>query len=208
MVEGKQQRIRAALEVEQDDLIPNDLGNAAHYLTMRIADHLARDDHEGLFLEMIAAVTMTAFSFEAYLNFIGGETVEEWNERQRTREKLPTICTALGLTPDYSRRPYSTVEQLLDMRDLLAHGKPRRLKSRQIAEGTHDELTARARAKMEVGWAKALTPEFVAESYGDVEAIWLELLAAAKIDIIETMSGGGSSIEFLGYAESPLSVRE
>jgi hypothetical protein len=200
MAENEQQRIRAALEVEHEDLIHNDLGSAAHYLTARIAERLAREDHEGLFLEMIAAVTMIAFSLEAYLNFIGAEAVGRWEERQRTRTKLPTICASLGLAPDFTKRPYVTVKQLFDLRDEFAHGKPRRFKSRKIVEGTHDELAQLARAAMESEWAKMLTPEFVAESYEDVEAIWRELLAAAKIDVIETMRGGGSSIEFLGFA--------
>ena len=196
---GEQRRIRATLEVEQEDLIHNDLGNAAHYLTERVRERLANGDRDGLFLEMIAAVTMTAFSLEANLNFVGEEAVSGWVERQRTRDKLPIICKTLGLAPDWSKRPYLTVDALFSLRDQLAHGKPRRSKTREVVVGTHDELTARARAAMESGWADALTPEFVAEAYEDVESIWQDLLKAAKIDVVETMSGGGSSVDFLGY---------
>lgn len=198
--ETPQKRIRAMLEIKNVDLIHNELSNAAFYFKNRISERIAKDDHNGLFLEMIAALTMTAFALEANLNFVGLKKVPNWNDWQSVESKLKEVCKSLGLSPDHNKRPYATVVKLISIRNTLAHGKPQIVEIKEEAEGTHDELMARVR-NYQSEWEKAVCPEFVVEAYDDVEAIWQELLKASKIDVVESMSGGSGGIEFLGYVE-------
>jgi hypothetical protein len=200
MSEASKKRIRALLEIKNQDLIHNDLSNAAFYFKKRIDERIAKNDHDGIFLEMIAALTMTAFALEANLNFVGSNKVKGWNDWQSVGNKLKEVCKSLDLNPDHNKRPYATVAKLISIRNTLAHGKPQIVEIKEEVEGTHDELMARVR-NYQNEWEKAVTPAFVAEAYDDVEAIWQEMLKAAKIDVIESTSGGSGGIEFLGYAE-------
>jgi len=192
--------IRAELTVEGEDLIHNDLSSAAFYLVDRVRQRIAHEDGEGgLFLEMMAAFAMTAFSLEAYVNFIGEACMaDDWPEMRATLFKLRTVYERLGLAPpDASRRPYSTVDAVVKLRNTLAHGKPFRWKRTEVITGTYDELLKRSRNATEAGWAATLTPEFVQLAYEDVEAIWKEMLDASKIDIVDTMRGGSSGLRTL-----------
>jgi len=201
MADEPQRRIRARLEVETADLIHNELTGAAFYFRERVAERIAAGDHDGIFFEMIAGLTMSAFSLEACLNYVGDAKIGDWKEFARTADKLALICEKLGVTRDTSQRPHSTISPLIELRNLMAHGKPKVVVKVEEAEGTHDELVARVRAIQTEWWETMVTPEFVSIAFDDVEAIWLEMLKAADIDIIETMRGGGSSIHFLGYLE-------
>lgn len=200
MVQASQRRIRALLELESVELIHNDLSNAAYYFKSRMDKRIKHGERDGVFHEMMAALMMTAFSLEAYLNFIGWSKLANWNERKKIHDKLKAVCEALGIKADYDKRPLSTVGDLIEFRNMIAHGKPRIVKDKRIAEGTHDELTAELRG-YQAELDRIVTPDFVKTAYDDVEKLWQEMLTAANIDVMETLDGGGSSIEFIAFAD-------
>lgn len=76
-----QRRMRVVLERRKVDNIHNDLSNAATYFRKRILERIERGDREGLFLEMMAELTMIAFAVEANLNFVGDRVIEGWKEK-------------------------------------------------------------------------------------------------------------------------------
>ncbi|WP_137821583.1 hypothetical protein [Pseudomonas sp. D(2018)] len=67
-------------EVQKKIYIHNDLANAANHLRKRVEENEATDNHEGISLDIMACLTMLAFTFESRLNFIGAKTVDSWNE--------------------------------------------------------------------------------------------------------------------------------
>ena len=195
--DAPQPRMRAVVHARSVDLIHNDLANAAFFFITRIKDRLANDNRDGLFHEVIAALTMTAFTLEAYLNFVGSQLNPDWSERDDVESKLKTLRNALGVQTDYNKPPYATARELIGARNRLAHGKPQITNQRTEVDVTDAELEAMAR-DLVVARDKEVTAEFVLQAYDDVEAIWRELLTAAGIDVIDTLTSAGGTIEVLG----------
>ena len=104
--------------------IHNDLDNAAFYFTEIVKKKVEDDIRDGLTFDCMAAGTMLAFSFEAYLNFMGDRLVGLWNERDEYYKKIDKVFQKLKIAPDWSKRPFSSISAMKRLRDTLAHGKP------------------------------------------------------------------------------------
>jgi hypothetical protein len=87
-------------------------------------DH-AKAYEEGSLLQLQASAVFCAFTFEAYLNHVGYEEVQYWDEIEKIsyRSKLKVISAHLGVKIDESRRPFQTIIELFRLRDKLAHGR-------------------------------------------------------------------------------------
>ncbi|WP_292059427.1 hypothetical protein [Brevundimonas sp. UBA5936] len=196
-----QPRINARLEVERVDRIHNDLAGAAHHLKTRIDKALAPGgERAGVGLDIMAGITMLAFTFEAYLNFVGAMRVEDWNERASGKDKRQAVWKALDLAWDPAQRPASTLLQLIKARDMMAHGKPVTVREEWLAQGTDGELQLLLR-NYQTEFDQLTTPEFFALAYEDVEAVWRMFLEAGKISVIDTFDRGMSGITFLSHAD-------
>jgi hypothetical protein len=199
--EEPQPRVVAKLEIDRGDYIHNDLANAAFHLLEKVRAAQKEDRREGVGLEIMAAITMTAFAFEAYVNFVGASVLKkDWLERDPTPKKRKTIAEALKIEWDESTRPFSTVKELQDVRSILAHGKPHRTKKDWRSVGTHDELQMELRSFVPDWKAKVISYDFLERAFEDVEAVWRLMLDKAGIAPFDTMSGGTSGMEFLGRA--------
>jgi hypothetical protein len=78
-----------------------------------------------------AALVMTAFSVEAFIQTIGPEVLPDtWDvgekpvERWRVLDKLKAIGKATGVAVDFGVPPWSGIKELFQARDRLAHAKP------------------------------------------------------------------------------------
>jgi hypothetical protein len=203
-VGGDQPRIRAKLTNKSVDYLHNDLSNAAHFFVQRINDGFAAQERaDGLFLDMMAAATMIAYSLEGYSNFLAERVVgESWNEGASVVEKLKAIRKALAIDVDWNVRPYATAKRLIRLRNMLAHPGAHKADPAEFeAVGTDSELQALLRSH-KPEYETLLTQEFVNNAYEDVEAIWLSLLEAAGIKQHETWSGGPMGIEFIAHVKA------
>jgi hypothetical protein len=83
-----------------------------------------------------ASLIFRAFCLEAFLNWLGQHLVPHWSylERLKPREKLDLLNDLIGVTPDYSSRPWQTVKDLLAFRNHLAHGKPETIESESVED--------------------------------------------------------------------------
>ena len=196
--ENEAPRLRARLMVERAEYIHNDLANAAYHLVERIEAKIKNKDMAGITLDAMAAAVMTAFSFEAYLNFLGARCVTGWKERQSFATKLKVVTSTLGVVWDAQTAPYQTVEQLFNLRNELGHGKPAFVVRQEVVEGTHAELDAALQPPVPE-WQKVLTPEFALSAYSAVKAVWKELIKAAGLDLWDTTSHGSGGLEFIGF---------
>ena len=93
--------------------------------TTRHLLEVARTLKIGFLLQLQASAVFHAFTFEAYLNHVGSQEIEFWDEIDRISysNKLSVLSKRLKFTCDLSRRPFQTMRDLFKLRDGLAHGK-------------------------------------------------------------------------------------
>jgi len=77
-----------------------------------------QDQEEGSFYQFMGSLVFAAFSFEAYLNHLGGKLFESWHryEHLGPRRKLETIARQISLKIDYESRPFSIMSELFGFR--------------------------------------------------------------------------------------------
>jgi hypothetical protein len=122
---------------------------------------------------MMAGV-FAAFAVEAFLNHLGQRRVSDWEAFERKlgpREKLLLLKQALHLSVDQATRPFQTLNDMLRLRDALAHGKTVTVTSDMIVEDPYDE-SARYPAP---NWKKLCSLASVARMVEDARAMVQEL---------------------------------
>ena len=211
--EKKQPLIRVKMRNDMTDYPHNDVANAAYFFRERLTKAFAEKGRaDGIFLDLIGMVTMTAFALEGYTSFIGRKLIErsakgndaavaEWQkfEKKRTRDKIKAIRKMTGMEIGWNKRPYLTVTELIDLRNMFAHPKPHRPKQQEWeAVGTDSEFRNQLR-DYKPEYEEKLSWEFAQRAYDDVEAIWKELLKEAEIDPLHAMSGGSQGFEVLAW---------
>jgi hypothetical protein len=85
----------------------------------------AQSTKRGSYYTLMGSLLLRAFTFEAYVNHLGAEKSTLWPEVEtlRVMDKYSLLCKSLGLTPNFSRRPYQTLGALFRFRNSVAHGK-------------------------------------------------------------------------------------
>jgi hypothetical protein len=68
-------KIRVRLKAHRHIYIHNDIGNAVFYFKNRVDERIAKGDHDGVGLEIIAGLTLLAFEVEARFNFLGAKLI-------------------------------------------------------------------------------------------------------------------------------------
>ena len=211
----KQPRIRARLTNDTTDFPHNDIANAALYMRERLSKAFEdKDRGDGIFLDMIAMVTMVAFALEGYVNFVGitliersatdkGSAAASWSdyERKSTKDKVKALLKMTGVDIDWNKRPHATIGELNEIRNMFAHPKPHKPKVREWeAVGTDAEFRKQLR-DYRPEYEERLTWEFCTRAYDDVEAIWQCLLDVAKINPFDALSGGSQGFELLAWVD-------
>ena len=175
--------------------IHNDLANAADYLKRKIEERSRNNDRDGIGLEIMACLIMIAFAFEAQINFLGFKVDKNWEERKPYLYKLERVARKLNVQDDFTTRPYSTIKILKEFRDMLAHGKPTEIQGEKNLVLTREELERRN--ILRAAWEDYLNEEFLRRSYDDTESIWRSLLEASGLNILDTITSGGSTVQII-----------
>jgi hypothetical protein len=130
-----------------------------------------------------ASLVFTAFSLEAYLNWLGSKLFPHWTYLKRLgpKEKLALISNHVGVKIHLGRRPWQIVKTLFGFRNVIAHGESKPLKS-EIEETIDDDLDERLGNFTLSRWENFCTCENAERTRVDVEQIAQELLAAAKLE--------------------------
>lgn len=189
-------KVKVRLEAQHHILIHNDLANAAYRFKTTVEERLAKDDREGLSLEIMAALTFMAFTSEARFNFLGFKLVKGWNEGANALDKVNLVCTTLGVNNDFAARPYMTLKQVQKFRNTLAHGKPKERLIDTTIVASEDELEGLGVIEAPE-WETFVNAEFMAQAHDDLNQIWKDLLGAAKLTIFETLTRGQVSTSFI-----------
>lgn len=127
---------------------------------------------EGNIHQFMASIVFTAFTFEAYLNHIGPNVFNCWQdlERLKPREKLNIIAEKLMLNINYGIRPWQIMTQLFAFRNRIAHGKSEIVKSQEIVSydvQSDNKLGTMAPTK----WEEYCTQENAIRSREDVQSM-------------------------------------
>jgi hypothetical protein len=179
--------------------IHNDLMNAADYLKRRIDERIKNGDRDGIGLDIMACLTIMAFAFEAQINFLGHKLIENWEERKPYLVKFEKVAKRLNITVDYNSRPHSTVKELKEFRDTLAHGKPQEIKGEKEETITREELERRNLLKAE--WQNSLTEDFLTRAHDDTEAIWRKLFEGSGLSIVDSITSGEQTTQLIKPAD-------
>lgn len=157
--------------------------------------------------QFLSSAVLTAFTFEAYLNHIGPQTVNDWATKERfaVLSKFKHLRKALGVTfPDgKSVRPLKTVVDLFAFRDSLAHGKSHELRSdkHQSIEEYETDNSDLVGSRLRTDWEDRIqTSQFAELAREDVELVIRKLDAARKNspDILFASGIGSYSATLLG----------
>ena len=85
----------------------------------------AEATEEGRFYNCMCSNVFLAFCIEAYLNHICSELLPYWDDELKkdisALNKLKIICYHLNLTPDFSRRPFQSFNDIFKFRNLITH---------------------------------------------------------------------------------------
>lgn len=104
---------------------------------------------------IMSSLVFHAFTFEAYLNHIGEIRIKNWNylESLKAKKKLDLVGKELGIKLEKGKRPWQTLDNLLDFRNWMAHGKTIRRKFDEILDEEQvDDFTLQ-----KVNWQKYCT---------------------------------------------------
>lgn len=178
--------------------IHNTLSNGAHYFKGKISDREGNSNLDGITFDYISALLLLSFSFEAKVNFVGHKLIDEWNERKCIKDKVKIIYRYLEIEKDWGKEPLSTVNDLIEFRNTLAHGKPVEVIEDVVIE---KELEPGSELYKTLGlsddWEKLCNQAFVSQAYDAVKKIWDTLLKNGGISLHETVSSAFGTVTIL-----------
>jgi len=136
----------------------------------------------------MAALLFVAFTFEAYLNHLGQERIEFWSsiESIKVMEKYDCLCKSLGVSPNFSKRPYQTLKSLFRFRNAVAHGRTQVLKTEKLIN-SQDEPWSHS---PQTDWEEYCTGANAKRAKEDVEKVIVQLHVAAGLGDYPFMHGG------------------
>ena len=169
--------------------IHNTIESAALWFTDMVKKKVADKDEDGMTFTCMAAGTMLAFSFEAYLNAVGSRKLVLWNEWDEYYKKIDKIFQNLKITPDWGKRPYSSISAMRRLRNALAHGKPQMSETKKEFVDKADGQKSKT-IDMTADWQKLCTPDMIINAYEDHDLVWKDVYKKSGIDIMEITQGG------------------
>jgi len=172
-----------------DHNIHNYIDNAALWFVDIIKKKVADNDEAGLTFTCMAAGTMLAFSFEAYLNAIGTKKLPLWNDWDDYHTKIDKVFQHLKISPDWGKRPYSSVSAMKRLRNTLAHGKPEKTEKSKTFIDKADGQKGKE-IDMTADWQKLCTPEMVTNAYDDLTEVWNDMVKKSGIDPLDLTTQG------------------
>ncbi len=179
------------VRVEAERFIHNELSNCAWDFQQRMQSQIENDERAGIYHTMLASLVFSAFSIEAKVNFVGWKVLRDgWPEKANLREKLNLLNEVLKMDLSWGKLPLQTILKLKRLRDVLAHGKPEIVEKFEVVEVEPDVWDA-----LKGQWETSVTPKFVDQCREAEDELWKRLLAAAGIEMDETLTHGGHSLK-------------
>lgn len=96
---------------------------------------LANKTKEGSYYAALASILLSAFTLEAFLNFLGNRCMDNWEEIERKNspeEKLKLLTSKIQYKVDYGHRPFQTFRDIFWLRNGIVHPKEEILTDDQV----------------------------------------------------------------------------
>ncbi|MVF22778.1 hypothetical protein EVC37_14315 [Methylocaldum sp. BRCS4] len=161
-----------------------DLNHGANVLLQK-----SLEDEKGSYYTTMASLLMRAFTFEAYLNHLGSHLFDFWPEIESIKvlDKYAALCKHLGITTDFSKRPYQTLSALFKFRNAIAHGKSVILEESKEVSSKDEPHRHTPKAH----WEEYCTESNAKRAEEDVSAIIKEMHEAAELGDYPFIHGVG-----------------
>jgi hypothetical protein len=149
--------------------------------------------HErGSYYQFLGSLVFSAFTFEAFLNYIGEHLFSSWPELERKlthRAKLALIAEKLDFQIDYGRLPWQIIPKLFGFRDKVAHGKNEMLRLEKVVphDDRYEELMHEF---MFADWQQFATDQNASTVRKHLEEIMTSIHRMAKIENEHLFSHG------------------
>ena len=193
-------KIKVRRHGKQRIFIHNDLSNAAFYFKERIELRLQNKDDQGIDFDHMAFLVLSAFAFEARINFLGKKLVPDWKEFSPFHKKVSNVLSKVGITQKSNQRPFSTLNTIKELRDTLAHGRPdEKAFDEEVIIEQHE---AGERVALTAEWRKYCTPESMRIVHEDLNTIWKMLLEKADIKVFDTLTSSIGGLTFIQKLEA------
>jgi hypothetical protein len=117
-----------------------------------------------LFHSSMSCIIFSAFTMEAFLNYIGSCVFDFWDELERhltSVNKLNVICSQLQIHSDFSDRPFQSFVKAFNLKHYLNQGK-----IDSYASTVH--LTSTGSAPEQPEWEKQCNPREARQIYDDM----------------------------------------
>jgi hypothetical protein len=139
----------------------------------------AINQEDGSFLNCLCSIVMTAFCIEAYVNHVGMERLDDWNDRAAVLTKLRVVAENIGVKVDYGRRPFQSMRLANKFRNQMAHGKTVKLSKSFI-----QKLGTKSKAKeLTAWWEKLCTVDYARQFLDDLEKVMTMIAEGYDLDI-------------------------
>jgi hypothetical protein len=190
------EKYRVRRQAKKNIYIHNDLSNAAFHFKKSVDSRVKEGNREGIAFEVMACLSMLAFSFEARINFLGSKLFQEkWKERQAFNNKVGQVINKVKLGLPEQERPFISIEKLKIFRDSIAHGKPCTIEVDEVVEVGYDDLDRVV--DLSAGWEDFCSESVMVEIYEDIEEIWQLLLSKSGLELFETITHGSGGITLI-----------
>lgn len=142
--------------------------HAEFYHAVRIHLEHVKAQHEGHFYSRLSAFILSAFTVEAYLNYVGPKVEPGWDDFDKASPlaKLRHVASVLNVKTDDSRRPMQTIIELFIFRNRMAH--PRASRVIEEYESTEDEYLKEFYSEPRPKWFGFATEVNARRCYEDV----------------------------------------
>ncbi len=116
-----------------------------------------KEKRDGHYYSLLSAFVMSAFTLEAYLNYLGPKVERAWSDFDRAPVfvKLRHVACIVGLKLDEKKRPFGSVIELFRLRNIVAH--PRAESVIEEYSCTPETYQKRFRDEPQPNWKKLLT---------------------------------------------------
>ena len=134
----------------------------------------AEQEVEGSYYQIMASLIFTAFTMEAYLNHLGKQLLQCWNEIEISlspSKKLRLLAEKIGIEIHERKRPFQTVFNIFKFRNWFAHGKTVYFKSEKDFYVLNKKLNKYKYHPPETKWMKYCRLQNALNAQEDVEKI-------------------------------------
>jgi hypothetical protein len=169
--------MKAKVRKERDVRIHANLWHTSKCLLER-----GQEQERASFHQFMGSLVFTAFTLEAYLNWLGDKLFPHWKylERLNPREKLEVISSQLKVKIDFGARPWQVMKDLFNFRNDIAHGKPENLATDTVKQVGDDFDETMGQAD-QTKWEKFCTRENAERAREDVAKMLETLHSAAQL---------------------------